>query len=116
LKSRSVTNPQTLTFLESGNLQATLFVQIAISLFERTEKLLGLPRELRVTTHGRDHYGLLSDEHFVAILKVVMHKTGVGSGQPVHPGRLPKKGLEGIMALRSSMKKAKHLLRDKIYP
>jgi hypothetical protein len=80
------------------------------------EKLLGLPRELRVSTHGRDHHGLLNDEHFVAILKVVMQKTGVGSGQPVHPRRPPKKRLEGIMALRSSMKKAKQLLRDKISP
>jgi hypothetical protein len=80
------------------------------------EKLLGLPRELRVTTHGRDHYGLLSDEHFVAILKVVMQKTGVGSEQPVHPGRPPQKGLESIMALRSSLEKAKQLLMDNISP
>jgi hypothetical protein len=93
-----------------------LFIKIVTGLFERIEKLLGLPRELRVSTHGRDHHGLLNDERFVAILKVVMQKTGVGSGQPVHPRRPPKKRLEGIMALRSSMKKAKQLLRDKISP
>jgi hypothetical protein len=87
-----------------------LFIQIVSGLFERMEKFLRLPRELRVSTHGRDHHGLLNDEHFVAILKVVMQKTGVGSGQP------PKKGLEGTMALRSSMKRAKQLLRDKISP
>jgi len=80
------------------------------------EKLLGLPRELRVCTHVRDHHGLLNDEHFVAILKVVMQKTGVGSEQPVHPGRPPQKGLESIMALRSSLEKAKQLLMDNISP
>jgi hypothetical protein len=93
-----------------------LFIQIVTSLFEKTEKLLGLPRDLRVSTHGRDHYGLLSDKHFVAILQVMIQKEEVELGRPVQPGRPPRKGLEGIKTLRSSMKKAKQLLNDNIAP
>ncbi|KAI1312055.1 hypothetical protein F5Y03DRAFT_263122 [Xylaria venustula] len=40
--------------IESGNLQATLFIQMVTSLFERLECLLGLPSDLRVTTRASD--------------------------------------------------------------
>jgi hypothetical protein len=80
------------------------------------EKLLGLPRDLRVGTRGRDNYGLLSDKHFIAILQAMIQKEDVEAEQPVQRGRPSKKGLEGIKTLRSSMKKAKQLLKDNISP
>jgi hypothetical protein len=93
-----------------------MFIQIVTSLFERMENLLGLPRDLRVGTHGRVHNGLLSDKNFVAILQVIIQKEEVELGQPVQPGRPLKKGLDGIKTLRSSMKKAMQLFKDNISP
>jgi hypothetical protein len=75
------------------------------------EKLLGLPRDLQISSRGRDHHGLLSDAHFIPILEGVMRKEEAPTGsQP------PEKGVGGVKALRRSMKRAKQLLRDNIAP
>lgn len=104
---------------ESGNLQTTLLIQIVTSLFERIEKLLGLPRDLRVSRTGQDHHGLLSDWHLAAILELVMRKEELGaggSGGASDTGKIGADGLGGIKALRRIIRKAKTLLRESIAP
>ncbi|KAF7867313.1 hypothetical protein EAF04_005396 [Stromatinia cepivora] len=57
--------------LQSGNLQTTILIQIITSLFERIERLLGLPREFRINSRESAPDGLLSDDEFVDIVRLV---------------------------------------------
>jgi hypothetical protein len=98
--------------LESGNLQTTLFIQTVIGLFERMEKLLGLPVDFRISPYGCEHRGLLSQGYFPSILTAVLRQEEEGIGQLAHA----KRGLGGMKALRESMEKAKQLLRNNIAP
>ncbi|KAI0013520.1 hypothetical protein F4779DRAFT_399868 [Xylariaceae sp. FL0662B] len=93
--------------LQSGNLQATMFIQISTSLFERIESLLGLPHELRVTIRGGKREGLLSEEDFTEVIKAVLSRDESGR---------PENGKGGVKLLRKNMKKAMQLLRESIAP
>ncbi|OTA98399.1 hypothetical protein M426DRAFT_326020 [Hypoxylon sp. CI-4A] len=93
--------------LQSGNLQATMFIQISTSLFEKIESLLGLPQGLRVTVRDGKPEGLLSEVDFVEVVKAVLAKDE--QGQPEH-------GKGGVKSLRKNMKQAMQLLRESIAP
>ncbi|XXG94031.1 hypothetical protein Hte_000282 [Hypoxylon texense] len=93
--------------LQSGNLQATMFIQIATNLFEKIESLLGLPQGLRVTVRDGKPEGLLSEEDFAEVVKAVLAKDELG--QPEH-------GKGGVKSLRKNMKQAMQLLRESIAP
>ncbi|KAI1503765.1 hypothetical protein F5X99DRAFT_89699 [Biscogniauxia marginata] len=93
--------------LQSGNLQATTFIQIATSLFEKIEGLLGLPQELRVTVRGGKPEGLLSEEEFTEAVKIILAKDEPGN---------PEQGKGGVKSLRRNMKRATQLLRESIAP
>lgn len=94
-------------FVESGNLQATVFIQIATSLFERVECLLGLPPELRITIRAVDRGGLCVDDDFREVIKNVLSRDEVGK---------PENGKGGVASLRKHMKMAMQLLRESIAP
>ncbi|KAI1132428.1 hypothetical protein F5Y10DRAFT_208032 [Nemania abortiva] len=93
--------------VESGNLQATLFIQIIMSLFERLESLIGLPSELRITMRVVDRGGLFVDKDFQSVVKTVLSKDEVGR---------PENGKGGVASLRKHMKDAVRLLRESIAP
>ncbi|KAI1148946.1 hypothetical protein F4825DRAFT_432141 [Nemania diffusa] len=93
--------------LESGNLQATLFIQIATSLFEKLECLLGLPPELRITIRAVDRGGLCVEDDFQEVIKSVLSKDEMGR---------PENGKGGVASLRKNMKKSMQLLRESIAP
>ncbi|KAI1381464.1 hypothetical protein F4677DRAFT_403085 [Hypoxylon crocopeplum] len=94
--------------LQSGNLQATVFIQIITSLFEKMENLLGIPQQFRVNMSGSDRDGLFSGEHFTEVVKLVIAGEELIC-QPVN-------GKGGIKSLRENMKRAKKLLRESIAP
>lgn len=94
-------------FAESGNLQATLFIQIATSLFEKLECLLGLPPELRITIRAVDRGGLCVEDDFQEVIKSVLSKDEMGR---------PENGKGGVASLRKNMKKSMQLLRESIAP
>ncbi|KAI0805843.1 hypothetical protein GGR55DRAFT_680644 [Xylaria sp. FL0064] len=60
--------------LESGNLQTTVFIQIATSLFEKVECLLRLPPELRVTIRAADRGGLRVEDDLREVIKSVLSR------------------------------------------
>ncbi|KAI0426548.1 hypothetical protein F5Y09DRAFT_318597 [Xylaria sp. FL1042] len=92
--------------VESGNLQATLFIQIAERLFKKLECLLGLPAELTISMRDADRVGLLCiDEDFQEIIKRVLFKEVVGK---------PEKGKGGVASLRKHMQGAVQLLHESI--
>ncbi|KAI0113636.1 hypothetical protein GGR51DRAFT_19540 [Nemania sp. FL0031] len=93
--------------LESGNLQATLFIQIATSLFEKMECLLGLPPELRITMRAVDRGGLSVEEDFQEVIMSVLSKDEMGK---------PENGKGGMASLRKNMKNSMQLLRESIAP
>ncbi|KAJ8123394.1 hypothetical protein ONZ43_g648 [Nemania bipapillata] len=93
--------------LESGNLQATLFIQIATSLFEKLECLLGLPPELRITMRAVDRGGLCVHDDFQEVVKIVLSKDEIGR---------PENGKGGVVSLRKNMKRSMQLLRESIAP
>ena len=100
-------NADTLTPIESGNLQAMVLIQIVMHLLEKIEKLLGLPQEFRLNANGGDCHGLLNDEDFAKIIKIIIKKEETGNSE---------NGKGGIKALRKLMKKSKHLLKESITP
>ncbi|KAF4629399.1 hypothetical protein G7Y89_g8749 [Cudoniella acicularis] len=91
--------------LDSGNLQATLFIQIVTSLFERVERFLGLPSEFRIDHNAKNGGGLLSHEDFGGIVEIIIRKE-----------ELRQPGTGGIKTLCRSIKMARELLRDNIAP
>ncbi|KAI0379119.1 hypothetical protein F5Y04DRAFT_290583 [Hypomontagnella monticulosa] len=93
--------------LQSGNLQATMFIQIATSLFEKIESLLGLPQELRVTVRNGKPDGLLSEGEFTEVVKITLAKDEVGT---------PQQGKGGVKSLRRNMMESMQLLRESIAP
>ncbi|KAI1210574.1 uncharacterized protein F4807DRAFT_52631 [Annulohypoxylon truncatum] len=94
--------------LRSGNLQATMFIEIVNNLFERMESLLGIPRQFRVSTRGSDGSGLLSDEEVNGTLKMMILKEEL-----VYQ---PQYGKGGAKALRMFLGMTEQLLREKITP
>ncbi|MCJ1306502.1 hypothetical protein MMC25_000145 [Agyrium rufum] len=54
--------------LQSGDLQTIILIQIITNLIERTERLLGLPREFRINPRGGCPEGLSSDDDFVHVV------------------------------------------------
>ncbi|KAI1655840.1 hypothetical protein F4813DRAFT_366507 [Daldinia decipiens] len=94
--------------LQSGNLQATMFIQVVINLFEKMENLLGIPQEFRLNRHGTNHGGLLSEPEFFRILKAVLYKEEL-----VYK---PDLGKGGVNALRKYIEQTRQLLRDSIEP
>jgi hypothetical protein len=101
------TNANLSRLKESGNLQATVFIQIATSLFERMECILGLPRDARINKREVDCDGLLGDENFSKIAKLVFSKMEFDQSENVEGG---------IKSLRKSLKKVRQLLRERIAP
>ncbi|KAI1354863.1 hypothetical protein F5Y01DRAFT_328645 [Xylaria sp. FL0043] len=93
--------------LESGNLQATVFIQIATSLFEKVECMLGLPPELRVTTRAVDRGGLRVEDDFLDVIKSVLSRDEIGK---------PENGKGGAASLRKHIEMAMQLLRESIAP
>lgn len=87
-------------------------MQTVTGLFERMERLLGLPVDFRINPHGRENRGLLSQGYFPSILTAVLRQEEAGVGHMVPA----KRGLGGMKALRQSMKRSKQLLRDNIAP
>ncbi|KAI1104398.1 hypothetical protein F4804DRAFT_189901 [Jackrogersella minutella] len=94
--------------LRSGNLQATVFIDIVNNLFERMESLLGVPREFRIGRRVTNHGGLLSEEEITGALNMMLSKEEL-----VYQ---PENGKGGVKALRLYVEKTKELLRDKITP
>ncbi|RYP10843.1 hypothetical protein DL764_000395 [Monosporascus ibericus] len=92
--------------LQSGNLQATILIQIVTNLLERVDDLLGLPEKYRLTTKSRCE-GLLSDKSLTKLFQIVMKKEGK---------RNDKGGNGGIGALRKLLKKNRRLLTKSIAP
>ncbi|KAK0629907.1 hypothetical protein B0T17DRAFT_203193 [Bombardia bombarda] len=94
--------------LESGNLQATMFIQMITSLFQGVEMLLGLPSEFRIDQQTRNSGGILSQEDLSGVVEAIIKKEG---RRQTHHG-----GIGGVDALRRSIKQARELLRDRIAP
>lgn len=94
--------------LQSGNLQATMFIQVVNNLFERMESLLGIPRQFQIGIRGTDTAGLLSEEELTGIFKMMALKEEVV--------RQPDRGKGGISALRQYIDRTKRLLRENIAP
>lgn len=69
------------------------------------ERLLGLPREFRIDSREGGPDGLLSDEDFVDIVKLVFRKQESDQSEN-------RRG--GVKALRKHIKAIKQLLRDSI--
>ncbi|KAI0131222.1 hypothetical protein F4814DRAFT_445363 [Daldinia grandis] len=94
--------------LQSGNLQATMFIQVVINLFDKMEKLLGIPQEFRIGKYGTNHDGLLCEPEFFRFLKAALSKEELIC-KPDH-------GKGGVNALRKYIEQARQLLRDSIEP
>ncbi|KAI1800176.1 hypothetical protein F4811DRAFT_567311 [Daldinia bambusicola] len=96
--------------LQSGNLQATLFIQVIISLFENVENLLGIPQEFQLdnTRRTMSHGGLLSELEFATILRAILAKEELICK--------PDRGKGGVNALRRYINETRQLLRDSIEP
>ena len=92
---------------ESGNLQATVFIQVVTNMLERVESLLGLPAEFRINNREDDSEGLLKDQDFVEIAAVMLSKEDT---------RRLENEKGGVKALRSYIRKAKQMLREDIAP
>ncbi|KAI1411742.1 hypothetical protein F5Y13DRAFT_200729 [Hypoxylon sp. FL1857] len=90
--------------LESGNVQATLFIEIVNNLFQRMEDLLGIPSELRIGPRGTDNGGLLSEEGFAETLRMMVSREELLY--------LPEYGKGGARALRKYIKKTKQLWEE----
>lgn len=93
---------------ESGNLQATMFIQVVINLFEKMENLLGIPQEFRIGRRGNNHGGLLCEPEFFRILKAVLSKEELICK--------PDLGKGGVNALRKYIEQTRQILRDSIEP
>ncbi|KAI2783063.1 hypothetical protein F4815DRAFT_491698 [Daldinia loculata] len=94
--------------LQSGNLQATMFIQVVINLFEKMENLLGIPQEFRIGRRGNNHGGLLCEPEFFRILKAVLSKEELICK--------PDLGKGGVNALRKYIEQTRQILRDSIEP
>ncbi|KAI1449466.1 hypothetical protein F5Y02DRAFT_211617 [Annulohypoxylon stygium] len=94
--------------LQSGNLQATMFLEIVNNLFQRIESLIGIPQQLRVSKRGSDGDGLLSDEEINGTLKMMISKEEL-----VYQ---PEYGKGGAKALRTFLEMTGQILREKISP
>ncbi|KAI8963077.1 hypothetical protein F5Y11DRAFT_170195 [Daldinia sp. FL1419] len=94
--------------LQSGNLQATLFIQVVINLFEKMENLLGIPQEFRLEMRAINQDGLLSEPEFFRVLRAVLIKEEL-----VYK---PDVGKGGVSALRKHIEQTRQLLRDSIEP
>lgn len=92
---------------ESGNLQAMILIQIVTHFFDKIEKQLGLTQENRLSGRGGHYAGLLSDEDYARMVKVVTRKEEIGE---------PDTGRGGIKCLRKLIKRAKQLLKESIAP
>ncbi|KAI1095103.1 hypothetical protein F5B19DRAFT_441935 [Rostrohypoxylon terebratum] len=92
--------------LQSGNLQATMFLEIVNNLFQRIESLIGIPQQLRVSKCGSACDGLLSDEEINGTLKMMISKEEL-----VYQ---PQYGKGGAKALRMFLDMTGQLLREKI--
>ncbi|KAJ8070563.1 hypothetical protein OCU04_000937 [Sclerotinia nivalis] len=90
---------------QSGNLQTTILIQIITSLFERIERLLGLPGEFRINSGESAPNGLLSDEEFVDIVRLVFRTQESGQSES-------RRG--GVKALRRHLEEIKQLLKNSI--
>ncbi|KAF7893212.1 uncharacterized protein EAF02_000750 [Botrytis sinoallii] len=98
--------------LQSGNLQATILIQIITSLFEQIERLLGLPREYWIYPGeiGPDDFvsgGLFSSEEMVGIVKFAFRQQESGESES-------RRG--GLEALRKHLEGIKQLLKNSIAP
>ncbi|KAI0378370.1 hypothetical protein F5Y04DRAFT_148796 [Hypomontagnella monticulosa] len=94
--------------VQSGNLQATMFIQVVNNLFERMEGLLGVPRQFRIGIRGTETPGLLSEDELAGIFKTMALKE-----ESVHQ---PARGKGGISALRQYIDGTKRLLWESIAP
>ncbi|KAI0884764.1 uncharacterized protein GGS22DRAFT_146690 [Annulohypoxylon maeteangense] len=94
--------------IQSGNLQAVMFIEIVNNLFERIESLLGIPRQFRVGTRGSDDGGLLNEEEVNGALNMMILKEEL-----VYQ---PERGKGGAKSLRMFLDMTKQLLREKITP
>ncbi|EPE30391.1 Zn2/Cys6 DNA-binding protein [Glarea lozoyensis ATCC 20868] len=92
---------------ESGNLQASMIIQLVTNMFERIEILLGLPSEFRLGTREDDPRGLLRDEVFFKFAISVIQKENDLS---------PEQERGGILSLRRDIEQSKHLLCSRIAP
>ena len=79
-----------------------ILIQIVMHLLEKIEKLLGFPQEFRLNASGGDCHGLLKDEDFARIVKLIIKKEETGR---------PENGKGGIRALRKLIKRSKYLRR-----
>ncbi|KAH8897380.1 hypothetical protein GQ53DRAFT_743099 [Thozetella sp. PMI_491] len=93
--------------VESGNLQATMLIQLVTNMFEKIEALLGLPQELRIGRRPGGQEGLLINGGFLDTAAAMIRKEDIGR---------PEEGKGGIRSLRRDMRKARRLLRSHIAP
>lgn len=92
---------------EPGNMQALVLIQVATSLFEKIDAILGLPSDFQINRRRRQTSGLLSAPGPLALAKIVLEQEGHGS---------PMNGKGGIQALHKHVAKAKKLLKERIAP
>lgn len=93
--------------IESGNLQTLVLIQIATSLLDKIEGLLGLPREFRLSKRREGGGGIFSKPDCSGLARVILEKEDGGASES---------GKGGTKALRWHIKKAKQLLRERIAP
>ncbi|KAI1388370.1 uncharacterized protein F4822DRAFT_244055 [Hypoxylon trugodes] len=94
--------------LQSGNLQSMMFIQIVVNLFERMESLLGIPRQFRIGTRGKDNGGLLTGDDFCGVVRMMIDKEELVCQ--------PELGKGGVKVLRKYIENSKRLLLESIAP
>jgi hypothetical protein len=84
-----------------------MIIHLVANMFERIERLLGLPRRLRIGSREDTQDGLFVREGFLGLAESIIRREETGR---------PEDGKGGIRSLRRDMRTAKRLLREKISP
>ncbi|KAF7865954.1 hypothetical protein EAF04_006118 [Stromatinia cepivora] len=93
--------------VESGNLQATLSIQMALNIFEKVERRLSLPPAFRIDPQAKNSGGLLSQNDFGGILEIIVAK---------EEEQLEYGIVNGMTNLRRCVHRARELLKDDVSP
>ena len=91
--------------LQSGNLQVTILVQVAVHMVSRVEKALGLPREYCIDRDDNRSRGILSDLELTELFRMVIRQEDCGNHQD---------GGGGSRSLKEHFKSIRQLLRNSI--
>lgn len=91
--------------LQSGNLQVTILVQVAVHMVSRVEKALGLPREYCIDRDDNRRQGILSDLELTELFRMVIRQEDCGNHED---------GGGGSRSLKEHIKSIRQLLRNSI--